>query len=135
MSVANSFPNRRTLRRAAPLLAAILAIAAPPSFAQIGELRLPISLDADSTDYDGKSSMLMFTGLRLSQGTMGVVADEGRATKLDFEDSVWRFDGNVVIDIENGRIECDSADLTFTEHQLILAVIEGAKPGGETKGP
>ena len=125
MSVASSSPSRGTAWWAAPVVAALIAIAPPAGVAQIGELRLPISLDADATDYDGKSSMLMFTGLRLSQGTMGVVADEGRATKLDFEDSVWRFDGNVVIDIENGRIRCDSADLTFREHQLVLAVIEG----------
>ena len=61
--------------------------------AQLADLRLPISLDADSTDWDGKSSMLMFRGLRLSQGKIGVAADEGRASKLDFQDSVWRFSG------------------------------------------
>lgn len=125
MSVENS--SHKSRWPAAVATVALLFAAAPDAFAQIGDLRLPISLDADSTDYDGKSSMLRFEGLRLSQGNMGVVADEGRATKLDFEDSVWRFDGNVVIDTENGRIECDSADLTFTEHELRLAVIEGDK--------
>ena len=130
MSVANLFP-----RRIAALCTLAWLFAALPAAAQIGELRLPISLDADSTDYDGKSSMLMFTGLKLSQGSMGVVADEGRATKLDFEDSVWRFDGNVVIDVEGGHIECDSADLTFTEHQLILAVIEGGPATFEITRP
>ena len=94
--------------------------------AQLSDLRLPISLDADSTDYDGKNSMLMFKGLRLSQGNMGIQADEGRASKLDFEDSVWRFSGNVIIDVENGHIECATADLQFSEHQLILADIEGS---------
>jgi lipopolysaccharide transport protein LptA len=113
----------------------LLCGTATTAYAQIGDLRLPISLDADSTDYDGKSSMLRFEGLRLSQGNMGVVADEGRASKLDFEDSVWRFDGNVVIDTENGRIECDSADLTFTEHELRLAIIEGDKATFEMVRP
>ena len=94
--------------------------------AQLSDLRLPISLDADSTDYDGKNSMLMFKGLKLSQGNIGIEADEGRASKLDFEDSVWRFSGNVIIDVENGHIECQSADLQFLSHQLIIADIEGA---------
>jgi lipopolysaccharide transport protein LptA len=94
--------------------------------AQQGDLRLPISLDAESTDYDGKSSMLMFKGLRLSQGNIGIQADEGRASKLDFQDSVWRFVGNVVIDVEKGHIECDSADMRFNDHQLTLATITGA---------
>jgi len=61
------------------LLVAAIACTALPAPAQIGDLRLPISLDADSTDYDGKSSMLMFEGLRLSQGNIGVQADRGLA--------------------------------------------------------
>ena len=96
------------------------------AFAQDRDLRLPISLDADSTDYDGKSSMLMFRGLRLSQGNIGVEADEGRASKLDFQDSVWRFAGNVIIDVDDGHIECESADLRFTDHKLRLATIQGS---------
>ena len=97
-----------------------------PSLAQMADLRLPISLDADATDYDGKSSMLMFRGLRLSQGNIGVVADQGLASKLDFEDSVWQFSGNVRIDTGSGRIECDSADLRFAGHQLQIATISGS---------
>jgi len=93
--------------------------------AQLSDLRLPISLDAESTDYDGKNSMLMFKGLRLSQGNIGIQADVGRASKLDFDDSVWQFTGNVIIDVENGHIECDTADLQFINHQLRLADIEG----------
>ncbi|MDJ0939598.1 MAG: LptA/OstA family protein [Woeseiaceae bacterium] len=136
MSAENSFP--RALSRIAPLISPLVvaALLLPGmAFAQIAEMRLPISLDADSTDYDGKNSMLMFTGLRLSQGNIGVEADEGRASKLDFEDSVWRFSGNVVIDVENGRVECDVADVTFTNHQLILAVIEGTPATFELTRP
>lgn len=107
-------------------LFAMLLLLPGISLAQITDLRLPISLDADSTNYDGKSSMLMFRGLKLSQGTIGIEADEGRASKLDFQDSTWRFSGNVKIDIESGHIECDSADLRFSEHQLKLATIEGS---------
>jgi lipopolysaccharide transport protein LptA len=68
----------------------------------------------------------MFRGLRLSQGQIGVSADQGRASKLDFQDSVWRFEGNVVIDVEDGHIECASADLKFTDHTLRLASIKGS---------
>jgi lipopolysaccharide transport protein LptA len=116
-------------------LAAITGLAGAPAGAQLKDLRLPISLDADSTDYDGKNSMLMFTGLRLTQGNIGVEADEGRASKLDFEDSVWQFNGNVVIDTENGHIECDAADLTFDGHQLQLATITGSPATFELRRP
>lgn len=103
--------------------------------AQIADLRLPISLDADSTDWDGKTSMLMFRGLRLSQGRIGVSADQGRASKLDFQDSVWHFEGNVIIDVEGGHIECSSADLKFTDHTLRLATIKGLPATFELQRP
>jgi lipopolysaccharide transport protein LptA len=122
----------RRLRVSAPLI-----LASSLAFSQISEddLRLPISLDAESTDYDGKNSMLTFKGLRLTQGSIGVQADEGRATKLDFEDSVWRFTGNVIIDTENGHIECDAADLRFENHQLQMASITGAPATFELQRP
>ena len=94
--------------------------------AQSDDLRLPISLDADSSEYDGKSTMVVFEGLRLTQGSIGIEADLGRASKLDFQDSVWQLSGNVTIDVENGHIECDAADLTFSEYKLTLATITGA---------
>jgi len=103
--------------------------------AQTGDLRLPITLAADSTDYDGKSSMMMFQGLRLSQGTTNIEADEGRATKIDFEDSTWHFNGNVVIDVEAGHIESDSAELRFKDTQLKLAIFEGAPATFELRRP
>lgn len=115
----------------------ILLILALPGLlaAQQADLQLPISLDADSTNYDGKSSMMMFRGLRLSQGNIGVVADLGRASKLDFQDSVWKFEGNVVIDVEGGHIECDSADLQFIGHTLRFASIQGSPATFELQRP
>jgi lipopolysaccharide transport protein LptA len=108
---------------------------AGPAAAQITDMRLPISLDADATDYDGKNSMLTFRGLKLSQGNIGIQADEGRATKLDFEDSMWEFTGHVIIDVENGHIEADAANLQFADHQLILATIDGSPATFELTRP
>lgn len=105
------------------------------SDAQEADTRLPILLDADESDYDGRNSMLMFRGLRLSQGSLGIQADQGRASQLDFEDSVWQFAGNVVIEIENGRIECDSADLKFSGHLLEIATISGSPATFEMQRP
>lgn len=116
-------------------IALAVLVMCSPAQAQVDDLRLPISLDADSTDYDGKSSMLMFRGLRLTQGSIGIVADEGRASKLDFEDSVWHFAGNVVIDTENGHIESETADLRFAGHQLQHATITGSPASFEMKRP
>lgn len=99
------------------------------------DLRLPWDIDAESTSFDGKTSMIVFTGLRLSQGRISVEADEGRATNAEGEDGSWRFTGNVIIDVENGHIECDSADLTFVEYQLRQAVVRGSPATFELKRP
>ncbi len=118
-------PARRGLAAFLCVLSSLLL--SQSVFAQTDELlRLPMQLDADSTDYDGKSSMLMFRGLRLSQGTLGISAEEGRATKMDFEDSVWRFSGDVVIDVDSGHIESDSAEMQFSGYQLRVATIVGS---------
>jgi lipopolysaccharide transport protein LptA len=104
-----------------------LTISMPwPASAQQVNPRLPISLDADSTNYDGKNEMLLFRGLRLTQGTIGIEADEGKATRLDFADSNWVFSGNVVIDVDSAHIECDSANLRFVDHELKIALITGS---------
>lgn len=119
-----------------PLAAALLAAAAPGAAQEPEQdLRLPISLDADSTSYDGKNAMLMFHGLRLSQGSIGIQADEGRASNLDFADSTWQFSGNVIIDVQNGHIECDSADLEFSGHELQRAVVTGTPATFELRRP
>jgi lipopolysaccharide export system protein LptA len=107
-------------------LIAVASLFSMVALAQDPNLRLPISLDADELEYDGKSSMHIYRGLRVSQGNLGVIADEARASNLDFEDSVWEFYGNVVIDVPNGRIECDSAHVKFADHQLQRATIVGS---------
>jgi len=118
----------------------MLALLPLSAAAQVSDLdlRLPWDIDAESTSFDGKTSMIIFSGLRLSQGRIGIEADEGRATNAEGEDGAWRFTGNVVIDIENGHIECDSADLTFAQYQLKQATVTGSpatfeltRPGNE----
>lgn len=128
--------NNRIQKLLLPFAITVMCLLnAPVVNAQDAEMVLPILLDADSTDYDGKSSMLMFRGLRLSQGSLGIQADEGRASKLDFNDSVWHFAGNVIIDVENGHIESDVADLTFSGNQLKLATITGSPATFEMQRP
>ena len=117
------------------LSAALLCVFSCALYAQTDDLRLPVSLDADSTAYDGKSSMVMFRGLRLTQGRLGISADEGFASKMDFEDSTWHFEGNVVIDIENGHIESDVADMEFSGYQLRTATILGSPATFEMQRP
>lgn len=113
-------------RNISRLLIALALLMPLLASAQQLNTRLPISLDADSTNYDGKNEMLLFRGLRLTQGNIGIEADEGKATRLDFADSNWVFTGNVVIDVDSAHIECDTANLKFVEHELKIALITGS---------
>jgi lipopolysaccharide export system protein LptA len=106
----------------------ILFALASPAAAQVTDLdmRLPMDIDADNTTIDGKNSMIIFSGLRLTQGQVSIQADEGRATRMELEDSYWNFSGNVVIDVGTGHIECDAAELLFDEFRLREAVVVGS---------
>lgn len=90
------------------------------------DMRLPMDIDADNTTIDGKNSMIIFNGLRLTQGNVSIQADEGRATRMELEDSTWLFNGNVIIDVGAGRIESDSAELLFDEFRLKRAIVTGS---------
>jgi len=116
------------------LVLATLPLAATAQVTDL-DLRLPWDIDAESTSFDGKTSMIVFSGLRLSQGRISVEADEGRATNTEGEEGSWQFTGNVVIDIENGHIECESAQLTFAQYQLRQAVVTGSPATFELKRP
>ena len=94
--------------------------------AQINSAELPINIDAESTGYLADESVLTFTKLNLSQGGVSISADRGEASKLDFENSTWRFEGNIIIKLENGRIESDFAYLEFEGHQIKIARIQGS---------
>ena len=102
------------------------------------DMRLPMDIDADNTTIDGKNSMIIFNGLRLTQGRVSIQADDGRATRMELEDSTWHVTGNVIIDVGAGHIECDAAELLFDEFRLKRAIVTGSpaiydlrRPGSE----
>ena len=109
---------------------ALLALAASTSYAQTGlpelQTELPITIDADSSEFDYATSKLVFHGLRMNQGTLGIQADIAETDKLDFTNGLWIFTGNVIIEAENAKLFCDEAKLTFVNHQLITAELDGA---------
>jgi lipopolysaccharide export system protein LptA len=116
------------------LLLACVLLAAAPSIAEeeIGaELGLefdraaPIDLDADSSEFDRRNDRLSFTGLSIRQGDLGITADSAEATRLDFEDSVWTFRGNVVIQSATTRTWSDTAEVRFLAHRLDSARLSG----------
>jgi lipopolysaccharide transport protein LptA len=117
------------------LLLPVLALWPLTAISQVDDLdlRLPWDIDAESTSFDGRTSMIVFRGLRLSQGGISIEADEGRANNTEGEDGFWKFSGNVIINVDNGYIECDSADLRFVDYQLKNATVTGSPATFELK--
>lgn len=101
--------------------------------------RLPILVDADSSVLDRRNGEIVFTGLRITQGAIGIEAQRGVTTltkgnSLDFSDSVWEFTGAVKIDIESAKIRSDSARLYFKKHQLQRATVSGEPARFDDRG-
>jgi lipopolysaccharide transport protein LptA len=86
---------------------------------------MPITIDAESTEFDYESSRLVFRGLRLDQGNLGIRADLAETSELDFKDGEWQFMGNVTVEADGTSLYCDTAALRFVDHQLTAAVLRG----------
>lgn len=105
-------------------LAAAIVLISHTAAAQQEESRLPITVYADSVE--GQNSILVYQGLKVTQGSISLQADVGRTSGIDFENSTWHLSGNVVIDVRNGHLESEAADLVFEDHRLRQAIITGS---------
>ena len=110
--------------------AALLFLLGLPSLASAQDadlnLRLPWTIDSETMSFDGKTSTVIYTRLRFSQGSIFIEADEGRSTVNEQDTGSWIFTGNVIIDVNRGRIESQTAALTFNGNLLTKAVVSGA---------
>ena len=124
MSMANSFHKLPIW-----LVAAALASVMPQTRSQVPDLAvqktLPITLDGDSSEFDRKNDKLMFKGLRITQGSLRIEADDAEANQLDFENSRWTFSGNVMIENIGTKAYCDYAEIFFENHRIQNAVMRG----------
>lgn len=119
--MAVSFPRLFLIALLAPLaLLAATALAANP------RATLPISVEADSSDFDYRNGVLVFTRVRITQGDARVEADRATATGLEFENSRWLFEGNVRISAEGGALASEMANVRFTNNEIASAEVAGS---------
>ena len=122
------------MTRIRQILVCVLAVVALPAQAQVVDLdQLPWTLDSETAVFDGKTATYLYTGLRFSQGNISIESDEGRATNGTEDSRELKFSGNVVIVVNNGRIECDNANLQFAGSTLSSAVVTGSPATYELK--
>jgi lipopolysaccharide transport protein LptA len=130
--MANSNSFARSARTAATVALALLAAmlhAAPISL----RADKPITLDADSTEFDYKSNTLIFHRVKISQADLSVAANEAHATGLDFDNSRWVFRGDVRIVFPAGSLTSQQAQINFASNALASALIEGSPAAFEQR--
>ena len=104
----------------------LLALAVPASALAAAHVQQEtIVLDAAYLEMDLKTNNVVYHKVRISQGNMSVVADQGQGSGLDFDNSHWVFRGNVKISMDDGQLTSDEADLTFAKKLLAKAVVNG----------
>lgn len=114
-----------TAGRRAGLFLGCMLLAATPAWAATRDAQAPINLEAASTDFDYRNNTLLFRRIRISQGTLQVEAQEASATGLEFENSQWRFKGQVRITVPDGKLASDLATVTFRNNEISRAVVQG----------
>jgi len=125
--------------RVAPglVLAIALALSGGASWlyaAENDQSKLPISLDAASSDVDYRSNTVIFRDVVISQGDIRVQAKRAEATGLNFENSRWSFTGDVRIRVQNqGNLQSDEAIVDFRNNRISRATITGKPAEFEQK--
>ena len=117
--------SRRTEALRWLLLAGVIAAGQVALAQNLTDQDEPISLDAASSDFDYRNNVLVFRKVRITQGDITVAANEATATGLNFENSRWRFTGQVHIEMPNGSLDSDTATVRFADNQIANARIVG----------
>jgi lipopolysaccharide transport protein LptA len=112
------------LRR--PAIAAVLLGAAACAAIAQDRNRLPITVEARSTDFDYQNSVLVFNDVTIVQGTVRITAERAQASGLDFEDSGWEFSGSVRIKLTDSALASDTARVRFAKGEIQSATVTGA---------
>lgn len=113
----------------------LLALLPTLSLAQLAGPGLPISLDADSSEFDRRNNVMVFRMISIRQGDLTISANQARSSELDFGNAEWVFTGNVVITGPDARLQAQSATLRFLEHDLRSARITGKPAQFEQRRP
>jgi len=87
--------------------------------------QLPITVEARSSDFDYRNSVLVFNDVTIVQGATRITAERAQASGLDFEDSSWEFSGSVQILMSDGSLASDAARVRFAGGEIQSATVTG----------
>ena len=115
-------------RRFTPFLVCALWSLAAPAHAQIpgASSSLPVTLDAASFDLDYKNNVITYRKVKISQGKLAVEAEQAQTSGVNFDNSRWIFRGKLRINVDQGFLTSDDAEITFNDKLLTKAVVNGS---------
>ena len=89
----------------------------------------PIDVTAQYQEIDGKNKTIFLRKVRIAQGNMSLIADQGQVNGTGvenaFDNSVWVFKGSVKVTMDQGVLNSDDARVTFANKVLSYAVVTG----------
>jgi lipopolysaccharide transport protein LptA len=99
----------------------------------------PIDVTAQFEEVDAKNKTIFLRKVRIAQGNMVLVADQGQVNGTGvenaFDNSVWVFKGSVKVTMETGSLNSDEATVTFANKILSKAVVTGRPATFQQKIP
>jgi lipopolysaccharide transport protein LptA len=137
----------RNLCQGLTLACSVLAWTSHAAAAQSKTAQEPIDVTAQYQEIDGKNKTIFLRKVRIAQGSMSLIADQGQVNGTGvenaFDNSVWVFKGSVKVTTDQGVLNSDDARVTFSNRVFIYAVVIGkpatfqqkiAKTGKEAHG-
>lgn len=89
--------------------------------------KLPIVIDASSTEGNLPNNTLVMHDVTISQGDLKIRADKASVVGgLNYQNSKWTISGGVRINAQGGSLSSDEAVVTFTNNVITRAIITGA---------
>jgi len=88
--------------------------------------KLPVKVEARSSDFDYQNNVLVFNEITIVQGDIRITAQRAVASGLDFEDSSWEFSGGVSITNAEAGLASEVARVRFAGGEVQSATVTGA---------
>jgi len=85
----------------------------------------PWLIDAQSVDLDYKNNNVLYHKVRIAQGSMSIVADQGQTTGVEVDNSRWVFRGGVKITMNQGQLTAYEAEIIIANKLLSKAFVNG----------
>jgi lipopolysaccharide export system protein LptA len=107
------------------LLAFLLAAGQLPA-AGLGVGGGNATLHWDAAQLDYQRGQVVLRDVQITQGATSIQADLAEASGLEFDDSNWKFSGNVRVRMPQGNLAADTATVKFVDSRVSAATVHGS---------